>query len=235
MTRAMTSSMPESAGERLLIRADLHTHTHYSPDSLLSPRLLVRMAKERGMDCIAVTDHNTVRGGLAVREIADFQVIVGEEVRTAEGEVLGLFLTEDVPRGLSAKETIARIREQGGVAGVPHPFDSLRSALHITAMRELMDQIDFIEALNARIIFGMHNKLAVEFARRHGKPMSAASDAHSGREVGRAYVEMRPFGTSAEFLESLRGGSLVGRLSSPLIHMLSRYAAVRRLLGWRPR
>ena len=218
-----------------LIRADLHNHTYYSPDSILSPKQVVERARRAGLDCIAITDHNTVRGGLAVREIADgFQVIVGEEVRTADGEVLGLFLTEDVPRGLSARETVALIKEQGGLVGVPHPFDHLRSALNEAEMEALIGEIDFIEALNSRIVFAVHNKLALEFARRHDKPVSAASDAHSAREVGRSYVEMPPFTGPGDFLDSLRSGRLVGRLSSPLIHMVSRYAKLRHALGWNP-
>jgi len=219
---------------RQLIRADLHNHTHYSPDSILSPRQMVEQAKRRGLDCIAVTDHNTIRGGLAVREIGGMQVIVGEEVKTAEGEILGLFLTEEVPRDLLAGETIARIKDQGGLAGVPHPFDPARSALHTAALSQLVRQIDFIEGLNARIIFGAHNKQAQEFAREHDLPVSAASDAHSPGEVGRAFVQMPPFDSPGAFLESLREGRLQGRLSSPLVHMISRYAVLRRWLGWTP-
>ncbi|HSP54577.1 MAG TPA: PHP domain-containing protein [Dehalococcoidia bacterium] len=218
-----------------LIRADLHNHTYFSPDSILSPEEVVERVRRAGLNCIAITDHNTVRGGLAVREIADgFQVIVGEEVRTADGEILGLFLTEDVPRGLPARETVALIKAQGGIVGVPHPFDHLRSALNEAELEALIAVIDFIEALNSRIVFPVHNKLALEFARRHDKPVSAASDAHSPREVGRSYVEMPPFTGPGDFLESLRAGRLVGRLSSPLIHMISRYAKLRHALGWHP-
>jgi hypothetical protein len=217
-----------------LIRADLHNHTHYSPDSILSPALLARMAQERGLGCVAVTDHNTVRGGLAARELAGTQVIVGEEVRSADGEILGLFLTEDVPPGLPAEETVRRIKEQGGVVGVPHPFDNLRSALRREKALALIDEIDFVEALNSRIVYGADNKKALEFARRHGKPASAASDAHSPRELGRAWVLMPAFEGPVEFLEALGHGELQGRLSSPLVHLISRYAVLRRLLGWRP-
>jgi len=218
-----------------LIRADLHNHTYYSPDSILSPAQAIERARQAGLDCIAITDHNTVRGGLAARDMADgFQVIVGEEVRTAAGEVLGLFLEEDVPRGLPAHETVALIKAQGGLVGVPHPFDHLRSALGEAEMEELIHEIDFIEALNSRIVFGVHNKLAREFARRHQKPVTAASDAHCAREVGRAFVEMPPFTGRDDFLESLAQSRLVGRLSSPLIHMVSRYATIRHKLGWNP-
>jgi hypothetical protein len=217
------------------IRADLHNHTHYSPDSILSPRDVVRRAREEGLDCVAVTDHNTVRGGLAVQELAEgLQVIVGEEVRTADGEILGLFLTEDIPRGLPAAETMRRIKEQGGIVGIPHPFDTLRSALREDELNALVRQIDFVEGLNSRIVFGVHNKRAAEFGRKHSLPLSAASDAHCARELGRSYVEMPPFSGDQDFLASLREGRLVGRLSSPFIHLVSRYAVIRHRLRGLP-
>jgi predicted metal-dependent phosphoesterase TrpH len=218
-----------------LIRADLHNHTHFSPDSILSPPDLIRRAKEAGLAAIAVTDHNTVRGGLEARELSDgIQILVGEEVRTTEGEVLGLFLETDIPRDLPAAETISRIRDQGGVVGIPHPFDNLRSSLDHAVLGALIEEIDFVEGLNARIVFANDNKKAVELARRHDLPTSAASDAHSAREVGRCYVEMPEFGGAEEFIQSLRHGNLTGRLSSPLIHLVSRYAKMRNLLGLGP-
>ena len=119
------------------VRVDLHNHTHYSPDSILTPKQFVREARRRRLDVVAVTDHNTIRGALAVRELADFPVIIGEEVRSEDGEILGLFLSEEIPKGLSAGDTIARIKDQGGIVGVPHPFDSLRSGLREDAMLRL--------------------------------------------------------------------------------------------------
>jgi len=222
------------------IRADLHNHTHFSPDSILSPEQLVERCLARGINCIAVTDHNTVRGGLEVsrivaeREILDLRVIVGEEVRSADGEILGLFLTSDVPRGLSGNETIERIKLQGGIVGVPHPFDHLRSALNYQRMVALVDQIDFIETLNARVVFKSHNRKAQGFAIDHGLAGSAASDAHSPWEIGRAYVDMQGFDGPGDFVDKLREGKAGGGVSTPLIHMVSRFAALRRRLGWRP-
>jgi predicted metal-dependent phosphoesterase TrpH len=221
------------------LHADLHNHTYYSPDSILSPDHLLRRARQRKLSVVAVTDHNTIRGGLATRDLAarnypDIRIIVGEEVRTREGEVLGLFLSEDVPRGLSAAETIDRIHAQGGLAGAPHPYDTFRSGLNETVLHELAPQLDFIEGLNSRMIFAVHNEKARQFAPGRGLPLSAASDAHSPREIGRAYVTMPDFETPAQFLESLHAGKLKGRLSSPFIHMVSRYATIRTRLGWRP-
>jgi hypothetical protein len=222
-----------------LIHADLHNHTYFSPDSILSPEHLLRRARSRKLSVVAVTDHNTIRGGLATQELAarsypDVRIIVGEEVRTRDGEVLGLFLSEEVPRGLSAAETVDRIKSQGGLAGAPHPYDSFRSGLDERVMHELAPRLDFVEGLNARMIFAMHNQRGREFAASHSLPLSAASDAHSPREIGRAYVEMPDFETPAQFLEALSDGKLVGHLSSPFIHWISRYATIRTKLGWRP-
>lgn len=217
-----------------LIRVDLHNHTHYSPDSILSPKQFVRGVGRRGLDVVAVTDHNSIRGALAVRELAEFRVIVGEEVRSEDGEILGLFLSEAVPKGLSAHDTIARIKNQGGIVGVPHPFDSLRSGLRRHAMLACIDQIDFIEGLNARMVFSSHNNRAREFAAERDLPVSAGSDAHSPWEIGRVWAEMPPFEGAADFVVALRLGRLAGRLSTPLVHLISRYAYLRRALGWRP-
>src|SRR5437867_4911121 len=129
-----------------LIHVDLHNHTHYSPDSILPPKRFVERARSRGLDCITVTDHNTIDGAGEVQDAAakaGLRVIVGEEIRTAEGELIGLFLTEAVPRGLSSYEEMERVKTQGGLVGVPHPFDHLRSALNSQAMARLIGRIDF--------------------------------------------------------------------------------------------
>lgn len=220
-----------------LVRADLHNHTHYSPDSILSPERFVARAVERGLDWVAVTDHNTLRAAPTVQKAIEgtaLRVIVGEEVRTSDGEILGLFLSDEVPRGLSPEETMERIKAQGGLVGVPHAFDTHRSPLRTEAMLRLVDRIDFIEGLNARMVDASHNGRAVEFAREHGLPLSAASDAHSPCEVGRAYVEMPDFEGPDGFLAALRSGKLRGQLSTPFVHLISRYAVLRRALGWRP-
>ncbi|HUF53749.1 MAG TPA: PHP domain-containing protein [Dehalococcoidia bacterium] len=221
------------------VRADLHNHSYYSPDSIASPAQMLRKALKRRINVLAVTDHNTIRGGLVARNLAaksfpDLRVIVGEEVRTRDGEVLGLFLSADVPRDLSAEETIALILAQGGVAGAPHPFDTFRSGLDPDVLARVAPTLDFIEGFNARMTFASHNDRAIELAAELGLPTSAASDAHSPREIGRAWVEMPDFTTPAEFVASLKAGKLRGKVSSPLIHLISRYATIRRKLGWKP-
>lgn len=218
-----------------LLKADLHTHTYFSPDSLTSPEKYVQTCRNRRINCVAVTDHNAIGGALAVQKLASFRVIIGEEVESSEGEIIGLFLQEEVPGGLSAEKTVERIREQGGLVCIPHPFDRLRGTrLAEAALMRILPQVDIIEALNARTTMRADNEHAARFANEHGLAMSAGSDAHLARELGRACVEMPDFEGPREFVQALREGNIVGRLSSPLVHLWSRWAWLRRRLGWRP-
>ena len=216
------------------LRIDLHTHTHYSPDGITSPQRLVQACVRKEITCVAVTDHNTIRGALAVKEIAPFRVIVGEEIRSAEGEIIGLFLSEEVPPGLSAQDTIERIRAQGGLVSLPHPTDRFRGGIGAEGLAHLAPLVDIVEVMNARTTLGRDNDEAARLAGEHGLVAVAVSDAHSPWEIGRVYVEAPDYEGVQEFLEALRWGTLVGRPSSSLVHLLSRYAWLRRKLGWRP-
>ena len=217
-----------------MLRADLHTHTYFSRDALTSPERYVQACQKRGINCVAVTEHDNIAGALAVEKVAPFTVIMGEEVRTAEGEIIGLFLHEQVPGGLSPEETVRRIKEQGGLVVVPHPFDGFRGHLHEQSLQRILPQVDAIEVFNARVVSRGDNERAARLAAERGLPASAGSDAHSAWELGRTYVEMPEFQGPCEFLEALRRGRVVGRTSSPLVHLFSRWAAIRRRLGWRP-
>ena len=218
-----------------MLKADLHTHTCFSPDSLTSPEKYVPACVNRRINCVAVTDHNAIGGALAVEKLASFKVIIGEEVESSEGEIIGLFLQEEVPAGLSPEETVRRIKEQGGLVCIPHPFDRFRAErLAEAALMRILPQVDIIEALNARTTLRRDNEQAVRFAQEHDLPVSAGSDAHSARELGRACVEMPDFEGPGDFLHALAEARIVGRLSSPLVHLSSRWAWLRRRLGWRP-
>ena len=212
-----------------MLKADLHLHTNASPDSMITPEALVKCCLKKAINCIAVTDHNTIDGVEAVRRIAPFKVIAAEEVKTSEGEITGYFLREAIPPLLSPEETVRRIKEQGGLVGVPHPFDRLRrEPLRDAALMRILSQIDIVEGLNARVTVARHNRKAVAFALEHGLACSAGSDAHSLLEVGTAYVEMEDFDSPQQFLESLREGTLAGGRSVPLVHLISTWAKVRR-------
>ncbi len=204
------------------MRLDLHVHTHYSPDSLTAPGALGRLAQRHGLDALAVTDHNGIQGALEVRDAASLPVIVGEEIKTAEGEIIGLFLRERVPPRLSPEETIAAIRAQGGVVYVPHPFDRVRSeAMGQRTLERIVDRVDAIEVFNARVLMAGDNVRALEFAQAHGLAMGAGSDAHTPYELGRAYVEIDSFHDPVSFLAALRRGCVGGALSSPFIHAVT--------------
>jgi predicted metal-dependent phosphoesterase TrpH len=176
------------AGPRAFI--DLHCHTAASFDSLADPRAVVRAAAARGLTHLAITDHDRIDAALAVADSApaELTVIVGEEIKTADGDLVALFLREVVPPGLSAQETIAAVREQGGLVGVPHPFDRRAfGAGSGAALESIAGQIDWVEAYNARVLGGSANEKAALFALENGLPGVAASDAHTVMEVGVAY------------------------------------------------
>lgn len=218
--------------EPAVLRADLHVHTHYSPDCLMTAQEIVTACQKTGINCLAITDHNSLAGALEVARLAPFPVIVGEEVHTRDGEIIGLFLEEEIPRGLTPEATIARIRAQGGLVLVPHPFDRLRrSTLRRHVLLRLLSQVDIIEVLNARIILPGYSSAARSLAARHGLPPSAGSDAHTPGEIGHAYVEMPDFEGRGDFLASLAKGKIVGHRSSPLVHLSSSWNKWKRRRG----
>lgn len=215
-----------------MIRADLHVHTVYSGDSRTTPEQAIARCQAVGINCLAVTDHNRIAGALEMKRIAPFQVIVSEEIHTRSGEVIGYFMQEEIPKGLPVDETVRRIKEQGGLVGVPHPFDNLRqSALQRGSLEQMLPQIDIIETFNARVMLRRHNEMAADFAGEHGLPASAGSDAHTVNEIGNAYVEMPDFGDQQGFLAALAQGKIVGRVSPPWVHIWSSWSRIR-MLRW---
>jgi predicted metal-dependent phosphoesterase TrpH len=171
---------------------DLHCHTSASFDSLASPAAVVRAAAERGLTHLAITDHDRIDGALeaqrrAAGETPELQVIVGQEIRTTTGDLIGAFLRDAIPPGLSAAEAIAAVRDQGGLVGIAHPFDRFRGSLgrgEAAAFEALAGSVDWIETWNARIRVGDGNARAAELASRLEIPGVAVSDAHTLLEVG---------------------------------------------------
>ena len=216
-----------------MLTVELHSHTFASEDCLMRPADIVRTCLRAGLDRLAVTDHNTIRGALAVQALAPALVIVGEEIMTTQGELLAYFVREEVPPGLSPVETIARLRAQGCAISVSHPFDRLRQgAWQAGELAAIMSLVDAIEVFNARCIYPEDNARALAFARAHGKLGTVGSDAHSHRELGRAVVMAPAAGSPAELLAGLAGGQTRTRLSSPAIHFTSRIAKTwKRLAG----
>ncbi len=174
---------------------DLHCHTSASFDSLADPARVARAARDRGLTHLAVTDHDRIDGALRARDaaVAGLTVIVGEEVKTTGGDLIALFLEAPIPPGLPPAEAIARVRAQGGLVGIPHPFDRQRGSIGNAEddMRELVTQVDWIEAFNARVVFREGNERAAALARSAGIPGVAVSDAHSLLEVGVAATRLK--------------------------------------------
>ena len=178
---------------------DLHCHTRASFDSLSAPATVARVANERGLTHLAITDHDRLDGALEARAAAPrgLTIIVGQEIRTLAGDLIGLFLDEPIPRGLSAADAIAAVRAQGGLVGLPHPFDRFRgSILRDATMTSLAPLVDWVEVHNARLV-GNGNERASTFALESGLPGMAVSDAHTTVEVGVAYTALDGDPTSA--------------------------------------
>jgi predicted metal-dependent phosphoesterase TrpH len=212
------------------LKVDMHTHSEYSPDSRTPLRVQAAAIKAAGLHVVCATDHNTIEGALRLRELADgFRVIVGEEVSSRDGEIIGLFLERAIPRDLSAEETIARIHEQGGLVSVPHPFSrNRRFHLRRSVLDRVYNDIDCIEVFNAREAFTRDNLRAAAFAKEKEIPGAVGSDAHRAAEIGRAWVEMDDFADRGDFIAALREGSVVGKLTGNYIHVLTRLDVVRK-------
>ncbi|HUV17438.1 MAG TPA: PHP-associated domain-containing protein [Ilumatobacteraceae bacterium] len=194
------------------LRVDLHTHTMWSGDSTTTPDEFAAAIDASGLDVVCITDHNAIDGAVELRDRLTCRVIVGEELRTAAGEIIGLFLTQRVPMGISHVDAAKAIRDQGGVVYIPHPFDPLRRNLAEAALYELAeaDLIDAVEVLNAKTSLSSLNHRAAEFAAEFGIVAGAGSDGHVPDALGAAYVEMDDFATPMEFLASLATSTVIG-------------------------
>jgi predicted metal-dependent phosphoesterase TrpH len=204
--------------DREWILADLHLHTSWSHDCGIEVADLLDHAEDEGLGAIAVTDHNVFGGALEAAEVArgrDLVVIPGEEVKTHEqGEVIGLFLKEEIPRGMSFGETIAAIKSQGGLVYLPHPFDRLHSIPDPATLHRHLAEIDVFEVYNARLLFENYNDEALRFATKYNLVAGAGSDAHVLQGVGTGVLRMRAFHGAEEFLLSLRTAQVLRRPKS---------------------
>jgi predicted metal-dependent phosphoesterase TrpH len=212
------------------VKVDMHTHSEYSPDSRTPLSVQAAAVKRAGLNVVCATDHNTIEGALRLREIADgFRVIVGEEISSRDGEIIGLFLEKAVPRDLSAEETIKRIHDQGGIVSVPHPFSRNRMFhLRRSVLERVWSDIDCIEVFNAREAFTGDNVRAAAFAKEKELPGAAGSDAHRASEIGRAWVEIEDFTGRDDFIAALREGSVIGKLTGNYIHLMTRLDVMRK-------
>ena len=214
------------SGENL-IRVELHVHTKASFDSLMPIDKLIQRCQTLGIDRVAITDHNVIDAALEAKKNAPELVIVGEEIETTKGELIGYFMSEWVPPGLDPKETIERLTAQGAVISVPHPFDVVRSKhWEEVDLETLVPLLDAIEVFNARCTSDMPNRQAGAFARKHGLLENVGSDAHTLGEIGMATLRMAEFDDAESFKDALRGAQPDTRLSPVFVHLFSTYAKI---------
>jgi len=194
------------------VRVDLHSHTMWSGDSTTTPDEVLDAVVEAGLDVLCITDHNAIRGATDLAATLPCRVIVGEELRTHAGEIIGLFLTQRIAHGIPPAEAARQIRGQGGVVYIPHPFDPMRRNMAEPALYELAADglIDAVEVLNAKTSLRSLNERASSFADEFDLAHGAGSDAHVPLAIGAAYVEMPDFDGPTDFLSKLRVGRIVG-------------------------
>ncbi len=216
-------------------KVELHCHTYHSSDSLMQPHQILKACDQRGIDRVAITDHNSIAGAYETHAIDPERVIIGEEILTSEGEILGYFMQEQIPEGLPPMDVIQRLKSQGAVISISHPFDLTRGCRwSMETLNALIPHIDAVEVFNARCWNNQPNLKAAAFADETNLLATAGSDAHAPIEVGRAYLEIPPFTDAEMFRQALHNASVGGRRSIPLVHLLSRFAVWRKSLGWKP-
>jgi len=211
-------------------KVELHSHTIYSLDCLTRLDDLHGIVQRKGIDKLAITDHNTAQAALEMARRFPLWVIPGEEIMTTKGEILGWYIREEIPAGLSPEETIRVLRDQGAVIGVSHPFDRYRKgAWKREDLLEIIALVDSIEVFNSRCIHNQDNAEALAFAEEYNVIGTSGSDAHSRVEYGRGVMLLEPFANNAEGLKNaLASAERQEVLSSPLIHFTSRWATWRK-------
>ena len=213
-----------------MVNADLHVHSHHSIDSCMSYDQLIRACQKKGINCIALADHGTTLGARELSRISPFKVIVCEEVMTPFGEIMGMFLSEDIPDMISVEDAIHCIKEQNGLVCIPHPFDLIRPSAFrdLKKLESIMDNIDIIEIFNSRSLYPAADKKASALAKRYHKVASAGTDAHSSAEIGYVNIRMKDFNNKFEFLTSLSMAKISGKKSNALVHLISTAARLRK-------
>ena len=206
------------------IKAEFHCHTVYSPDSLVELETLLKACDGRGIDKIAITDHGCLQGALKAYQLDPERVIVAEEIETPEGELLGYFMTEEIPQGLPAVEVVRRLRGQGAFISMAHPYDPFRSWWTAKTLEQILPQVDALEVFNARCRRDEYNQKAYAVALEYGKLLMAGSDAHAVSELGRANMTMPWFEDAESLRKAVQEATISGELSGLYVHMVSTFA-----------
>jgi hypothetical protein len=193
---------------------------------------MVERCFELGINCVAVADHGTIEGAIKLKSMASFTVIVAEEILTPDGEIMGMFLKDTIPSGITVSEAISRIRDQNGLVCIPHPFDIFRpSALGGNILELISGKIDIIEVFNARTLPFQGQNKARSFAKNYNLAQSAGSDAHTLPEIGNAYVELPEFNQPSDFIQALAKGKIYGHKTNPLTHFISFKNRIKKRIG----
>lgn len=214
-----------------MFKLDLHTHSELSPDGGISASQYARVLATNVLDVIAVTDHNRIDFALKLQGELGDRIIVGEEIMTTAGEIIGLFLTARIKPGLSPHETVKLIREQGGLVYIPHPFETVRKGLTQETLDELLDHVDIIEVANGRAFLqNRHSKSAI-YAKLHRLASAASSDAHGVRGLGRTYTAIKDIPTPATLLSLIAKGTPIAAPPTPQALLYPQYHRLRKKLS----
>ena len=210
-----------------MIKVDFHIHSNYSPDSLNTINDIINISKLKNINKIAITDHNTIKGALIAKDIDENRIIIGEEIMTQAGEVLGFFLSDEIPAGLPLRTTIELLKKQNAFISIPHPFDKQRHGLGAANIRDIINDIDAIEAFNARCVKHKYNQESYKFATQNNLAQTIGSDAHTNQEIGNATLSLPDFNSSNELRKVIKSGKPEVMYSPKWIHFLSTYAKFR--------
>lgn len=195
-----------------MIKVDFHTHSNASPDGGITPGGYQKIIKRDGLDCIAITDHNRMDMAVELHLLLGECIIVGEEIETTDGELIGLFVKQFIAPHQSPKKTAEDIREQGGLVYVPHPFETVRKGISQESLDEIADLVDIVETANGRAVFQNKGDQAVKWAKKHGKVMAASSDAHGYKGLGLTFTELSEIPTEHTLLSLLPKAKLISHL-----------------------
>jgi hypothetical protein len=211
-----------------VVRAEFHCHSVYSPDSLVRVEDLLAACEQKNIAKLAITDHNRIEGALRAHAIDPQRVIVGEEIQTTQGEILGYFMREEIPAGLEPLEVIRRLKDQGAFISVAHPFDTNRDATHWQpeTLEAMLPFLDAFETFNARCLRQTFNTQAQIFAQEHGLAGMTGSDAHSTFELGKATMLLADFNDAIELRTALENAQWDVHLSSAAVHLFSVWAKI---------
>lgn len=211
-------------------KVDLHTHSNLSYDGMMNLDHYKRILEEGMLDYVAITDHNEIDYAKEIQEKLGDKIIVGEEIKTDEGDLIGLFMTKKIPKWTPLRDAAEMIKDQGGIVYVPHPFEIMRSGIPKKKLEEILPLVDIIESFNARYIFPTGNLRAARFALYYEKPDAAGSDSHSFGEIGRAYnlLDLKPEVKS--LVNSVKNGSMVKKYVKPLNYLNPKKNRFKKLL-----